>query len=433
MQKIILFILCIFISKIALAQSFTSYFTGDTTDANIAPDGGICLMGGATEHDSAMIWFLKQSNGGDIVVIRTSGADGYNDYMYSQLGVPVHSVQTIVFNDSTAALSPYIAQQIHNAEAIWIAGGDQNTYINYWKNTPIEFELQYLITTKQAAIGGTSAGMAVLGDAYFYAGNGTVTSAAALANPYNNAMTIGYNDFVSIPRLANLITDTHYDNPTRRERHFAFMARLSKDYNIRPFGIACNEYVAVCIGTNGIASVYGDYPNYNEFAYFLQGNCFTPSIPENCTVGQSLTWNRGGEAVKVYKVPGTNGGHNTFNLNTWKDGTGGTWQDWSAINGVFTVDSLTALAPECTFVGLENEIQSNLSLYPNPAHDCISIHIENAAAFSYMIRDLQGKILLSGKGKDNFTKVEIKNLPQGIYYLEIKANEQYFSKTVIKD
>ena len=430
MQKIFLFVFTLFLTQVAVSQAFTSYFTGDTTDVDIVPDAGICLMGGATEHDSAMIWFLKQSAGGDIVVIRASGSDGYNDYMYSQLGVGVHSVQTIVFNDSAAAFSPYVAQQIHNAEAVWIAGGDQNTYIKYWKNTPIEYELQYLINAKHAAIGGTSAGMAVLGDAYFYAGNGTVTSGAAMADPYNTAMTIDYNDFVQIPRLAHLITDTHYDSPDRRARHFAFMARLSKDYNIRPFGIACNEYVAVCIGTNGIAQVYGDYPNYEEFAYFLQGNCYTPNTPETCLSGQTLTWDINHEAVKVYKVPGTNGGNNTFDLNTWKEGTGGGWEDWYSINGVLTT-VVGALAPECTFVSTEKQIGENISISPNPSSDFIEINWGNTSPFSYKIRDIQGKELLSGEMQRG--KIDIKALPAGIYLMELEINGSYFSKKFVKE
>ena len=44
-------------------------------------------MGGATENDNAMRWFLNLADGGDVVVLRTSGSDGYNDYMFNQLGV----------------------------------------------------------------------------------------------------------------------------------------------------------------------------------------------------------------------------------------------------------------------------------------------------------------------------------------------------------
>lgn len=37
----------------ALAQTYTTFWTADTTDAIATPRGGVCLMGGATEHDSA--------------------------------------------------------------------------------------------------------------------------------------------------------------------------------------------------------------------------------------------------------------------------------------------------------------------------------------------------------------------------------------------
>ena len=73
-------------------QNFISYFSGNTTDALTVPKGGICLMGGSTEDDNAMKWFLQQADGGDVLVLRTSGANGYNSYLYSALGIPVNSV-----------------------------------------------------------------------------------------------------------------------------------------------------------------------------------------------------------------------------------------------------------------------------------------------------------------------------------------------------
>ena len=57
---------------------------------------------------------------------------------FSELDVEVNSVETIVFNNDDAANDSYVLQQIANAEAIWIAGGDQSVYINYWKNTEVE-------------------------------------------------------------------------------------------------------------------------------------------------------------------------------------------------------------------------------------------------------------------------------------------------------
>ena len=60
-----IFILILIPVKI-FGQSFTSYYTGNPSDTVTNPEGGICLMGGATEHDEAMKWFLKQKSVAEI-------------------------------------------------------------------------------------------------------------------------------------------------------------------------------------------------------------------------------------------------------------------------------------------------------------------------------------------------------------------------------
>ena len=227
-------------------------------------------MGGATENDNAMIWFLQQANGGDVLVLRASGSDGYNNYMYSGLGVSVNSVETIVFNNSYASSEAYIHQKIQQAEAIWFAGGDQWDYISNWRNSAIDSLINDAISSRNIVVGGPSAGMAILGGFYFSAQDGTVTSSTALSNPFDNNVTVDSLPFISNQFLSDVITDTHYDNPDRKGRHLVFLARILVDYGIEAKGIACDEYTAICIDTNGIARVYGDYPNYDDNAYFIQ-------------------------------------------------------------------------------------------------------------------------------------------------------------------
>ena len=255
------------------AQTYQSFFTGDTADVTTPTKGGIVLSGGAGEVDEAMRWFLRQSGGGDVVIIRASGADGYNDYLFSELGETVNSVQTFVLPSLVAANAPYVAHQIRQAEALWLAGGDQADYINWWKDGPVEAAIHYLIHDKKAPVGGISAGMAVQGSAYFAALNGSVSSQEALSNPYHPRMTIGHDDFLDHPDLQDVITDTHYDSPDRRGRQVAFMARLAEDFDLRVRGIACEEFTAVCIDSAGLARVYGTYPQSIDYAYFLQVNC----------------------------------------------------------------------------------------------------------------------------------------------------------------
>ena len=316
------------------AKNYTSYFVGNTTDNSNKPLGGICLMGGATENDEAMKWFLNRANGGDILVLRTSGTDGYNTYLYSSLGVKVNSVETIVCKNEKASSDNYVVDRIKKAEAIWFAGGDQWEYISYWRNSPVSKAINDAITQRNIVIGGTSAGMAIQGGFYFSAQNGTITSAEALANPFDTKMTVANDPFLDNSILKNVVTDTHYDNPDRKGRHVAFLARMVTDKEIHAKGIACEEYTAVCIDEKGIARVFGSYPSKEDVAYFIQPNTdILNNKPETCSPNKPLDWNQNKKALTVYEVKGTNDGKNTFNLNDWKQGSGGIWKNWYVENG----------------------------------------------------------------------------------------------------
>lgn len=333
-----LLIFVLIIPNEVFGQSYHSYFTGNPIDLITDPFGGICLMGGSSENDEAMKWFLQRANGGDVLVLRASGSDGYNNYMYSELGVSVNSVETIVFNDANASKEVYIHDKIQKAEAIWIAGGDQWNYVSYWRNTIIDSLINNGIKNRNITIGGTSAGMAIMGGFYFSAQFGTVTSSTALSNPYDKSVTIDSAKFINNKILSNIITDTHYDNRNRKGRHTTFLARIFVDFGIKAKGIACDETISVCIQNNGQAKVYGDYPKSENKAYFIQtSDKFNDLLPKNCSKNAPLDWNLGAETLKVYAVYGTMDGVNTFDLTDWKTGHGGLWEKWYVDNGVLKI------------------------------------------------------------------------------------------------
>ncbi len=408
-----------FCSIASHAQNYDSYFTGSSTDTITSPEGGVCLMGGATEEDEAMKWFLNRADGGDILVLRASGSDGYNDYFFNQLGVSVNSVETIVFNNASASNEAYIQQKIAQAEAIWFAGGDQWDYISYWSGTPIQTEINQAIS-QGTVVGGTSAGMAILGDFYFSAENGTITSAEALSNPYDNNATVGTSPFLqSSSYLEHTITDTHYDNPDRKGRHVAFLARVLEDSGIAAKGIACDEYTAVCIDENGLARVFGQHPTYNDNAYFLQVNCEIQSpMPETCSTGAPLTWNHNGSAVKVYAVKGTLTGTNTFDLSDWQTGSGGEWQNWSVNNG--TLNETQSTAPNCDNVSLEEiSEESTVSIVPNPAHAFFEIQTNHKGSYVLSILSTDGKVIDVVAKKQGVTTYNVSCLNPGVYFVSI--------------
>ena len=131
------------------------------------------------------------------------------------------------------------------------------------------------------------------------AGEGTITSANALSNPFSFSMTLSHDDFLTHPYLLDVITDTHYDDPDRRGRHVAFMAQMSNWGVAQPLGIACNEYVAVAIDENGFARCFWDNSEYDEYVMILRHGCYSPGGPEVLDPWAYPTWNRSKQALFV--------------------------------------------------------------------------------------------------------------------------------------
>ena len=389
------------------------------------------MMGGATEDDNAMKWFLKRANGGDVLVLRTDNSNGYNSYMFN-LGPAVNSVETIVCNNPTASYQSYVKHKIMNAEAIWFAGGDQWDYVSYWRNTPVDSLVNDAIQNRHIVVGGTSAGMAILGKFYYTAKNGSVTSAAALANPYNGEVTVDSLGFIKIKYLSDVITDTHYDNPDRRGRHIVFLARILTDYGVVGKGIACDEYTAVGIDTNGLARVYGHYPAYDDNAYFIQPNCeLTRMAPEACLPGTKLNWNLGGKALKVYNVKGTTSGINTFDLSDWETGHGGVWQNWYVATGTLfdTIGSKINCIP---LVVHNSGISCTIHVYPNPCRERVKIEAEKMKILEISMLNSNGDIVRSLKNvNSSSTSFNVNTLASGFYLLRIQTDDSMISRKFI--
>jgi cyanophycinase len=307
---------------------------GDSANVNKAVNGGMVLMGGGRDVDAAFKWMIDRSGGGDVVIIRTTGTDAYNPYV-NGLGT-VNSVETLKIDSKDLANNDTVANIIRNAEMLFIAGGDQSTYMNYWKGTKTERAINYLLNDKKAPVGGTSAGCAILGGLYYSGENGSVTSPEALQNPYISTINLYNNDFLKAPFLQQVITDQHYLTREREGRSLVFAGRILKDWNIAAKVIAADERTAVCIDKDGKAKVYGDYSETRPYshAYFILTDL--SKAPEQLEANKTVTWNKGGKAVAVYEIAASANGGGNFNVNTFNkdEATGGKWYWWWANNGI---------------------------------------------------------------------------------------------------
>jgi cyanophycinase len=259
---------------------------------------------------------IGKSGGGDFVVIRATGTDAYNPYINS-LGT-VNSVETLIIKSRAAAADPFVIAKIRNAEALWIAGGDQSDYIAFWKGTPVADAINYVANTKQAPVGGTSAGLAVLGQFIYTGALGSVTSSQALSDPYHRYVTLD-RDFVQIAHLGGVITDSHFVTRDRLGRLVAFLGRIVKDgWASSVHGIGIDEATAILVNPDGSSTRVG-----SGAAYFLSSN----GVPQVCVSRSPLTYT----GLAVYKVSGSA----TFNLAQWT-GSGGVAYSVSANAGALS-------------------------------------------------------------------------------------------------
>ncbi len=306
-----------------------------------AQKSAILLIGGAEGgsigEDAATQWFLKQANHGDYLVIRSGGIGRQAQWIADNYRDLINSAAELSIDSREAANNPKVIKYIKDADAIYFAGGDQNKYEDYWEGTATERAINYLINHKKVPVAGTSAGMAILGEYYYAPARRGLLSSEILNDPFHkNTQDIFRSNFLKVPFLKNVITDTHLDRcnenhpETRYGRIFGFMARIMVAENKPVYGIGLEEGAFVAIDENGIAQVFGNASSPGQDAYFLQSNGATP---EKIEPGSPLIWDNKGQAVKVYKIEGTPEGSGSFDLNNWLTASGGTWESWFTTGG----------------------------------------------------------------------------------------------------
>jgi cyanophycinase len=295
------------------------YLTGNAADAFGTTEFGIGLMGGGTDVDELFAWMGDRAGGGDFVVIRASGADGYNQYVFDL--APFDSVETLVLKNRAASSDPFVLKTILNAEALFIAGGDQSNYVNYWKGTPIEDAI-HTLAANGVPIAGTSAGTAVLSEFIYAAQRKSVTSSEALANPFSRNITLD-RDFLLLPYLGGIITDQHLIERDRIGRTLTFMARIVADgWTTESKAIAIDRETAVLIDVSGAATIVANDDHPTPYAYFMSGGAPQVVAPKTPLTYLNLQVQRA--------QPGS-----TFNLTTWA-GTALTSYTLNVENGVIS-------------------------------------------------------------------------------------------------
>jgi len=298
------------------AASYEYSVSGSTTDVDRPTTPGYLLMGGGTDVDDAMRWLIAHAGGGDILVLRATGTGAYNPYI-AGLG-SVNSAATLILKTAEAASDAFVLDKVRHAEGLFLAGGDQSDYVKMWKGTPLADAIR-AAAARGVPVGGTSAGLAVLGQFVYAALNASAVSATVLADPFDASVTLD-RAFLDLPGLEGVLTDSHFVTRDRMGRLVTFLARLIQDgWAADGRGIGIDERTAVLVDASGRATIVG-----SGAAYFLRA-----AAPSACQPRVPLQI----AGVSVVRVAGAA----TFDLRTWTS-AGGTAYRLSAASGALTSD-----------------------------------------------------------------------------------------------
>lgn len=292
----------------AALPSYQYQRLGNPQDIQTRPTAGIAMLGGGQDLDEAFRWLCRKGNGGDFLILRATGDDAYNPYVQGLC--QMNSVATLIIPDRQAAEDPAVAEIIRNAEVVFISGGDQANYVRGWQGTPVQEAINAHVAARKP-VGGTSAGLAVLGEFVYGClkdkpDDRNLASNQVLADPYLERVTLVRN-FLKIPLLEHLLTDSHFSTRDRMGRSLGFLARIMQDgWSETPREVAIDERSAVLVEADGTARVVGS----GKGAYFIHPSC----APNVCRRNAPLTFLN----VGVQRVQ--SGGY--FDLVGWKSDFG---------------------------------------------------------------------------------------------------------------
>lgn len=218
-------------------------------------------------------------------------------------------------------------------------------------------------------------------------------------------------------------------------------------------------YVATCSG--GYTNVFDFSNDYSSLfvvggtiARFDQDPIFVCTAPTGLLVNNITTtkarlnwtlepgavqyevWYKKTTAINWKKkfVPGIN---NKLNLKNLTCNTNYVWKIRTICDtvGVDLISDFSADQFFTTAVCREGEFDNNseqISIYPNPAFDYVSIELPASGAWTITIYDLNGKAMLNNSVNGSIAEISLSALPSGIYMVVAQTKSiQYNEKLVI--
>lgn len=172
-----------------------------------------------------------------------------------------------------------------------------------------------------------------------------------------------------------------------------------------------------CNGTASITVVVNQLPTVS----------LTASQSTVCTNGPTVALN-GSPSGGVYT--GSNVSAGVFTPGS----TAGTYTPSYAFTNTVTGCSksatVTIVVSSCT--GINENVLEGLSVYPNPANTSFNIELNNNTVTSFELKDITGRLLVAEQPFYNKAEVNISELANGVYFINIKSQGNSQTLKIVK-
>ena len=249
--------------KLLGSEDLTLDRVGGENIDSITPERLTFLMGGGANVDTAFLELIKSVKGGDLLVLSGKDKDqplleNYNSYfmdLAKSNHLPLNSVTTVLIHSRQGSENTQLLKLVQQSEGIFFTGGDQWKYIDRIKGTRLHQEI--LKKLKYGfPIGGTSAGLAIMGDQIFSAEKGPIGTSDIGNNPKDSRITMTDSMF-NIEELKNILIDTHFVVRDRMGRLISFLANSYLKAPSQLNGLGIDESTVLLIHSNSLSEVLG--------------------------------------------------------------------------------------------------------------------------------------------------------------------------------
>jgi cyanophycinase len=221
--------------------------------------GYVCAEGGGNPGKGAWAeevfgWMVEKGNKGAAIIIGAVPLEEPDNRIDLFLKLGAKSCTGLVIDEKNADTKE-VYDQVAAASVVFIRGGAQERYVNWWKGTRTE-EAIHDVFNKGGVIAGTSAGCAILGEVSYDSKNGSLKPMEALQDACHKHLTLT-TDFLGL--VPGVLFDTHFTERGRIARLPVMLAHVRDElHRDDVVGIGVDPRTALCVEPDGTATIRGE-------------------------------------------------------------------------------------------------------------------------------------------------------------------------------